>query len=119
VSVIHAVMLAVPKPVGDTSIWFDGFGTSGENRMGLHSQSTPCIRAGRQRPRLIFAHRVSRRVPKCRSRFGDQEFAKRRRPSICAVNEEASNVIAGLDPAIHLLARMMDTRVIKPAYDGF
>jgi hypothetical protein len=45
-------------------------------------------------------------------------FAKRRRPSICAVDEEASNVIAGLDPAFHLLARMMDTRV-KPAYDGF
>ncbi len=66
----------------------------------------------------MFAHRHSRRVPKCRSRFGDQGFTKRRRPSICAVNEEASNVIAGLDPAIHLLARMMDTRV-KPAYDGF
>jgi hypothetical protein len=49
----------------------------------------------------------------------DQGFTKRRRRSICAVNEEASNVIAGLDPAIHLLARMMDTRVIKPAHDGF
>jgi hypothetical protein len=48
----------------------------------------------------------------------DQGFTKRRRRSICAVNEEASNVIAGLDPAIHLLARMMDTRV-KPAHDGF
>jgi hypothetical protein len=37
---------------------------------------------------------------------------------MCAVNEEAPNVIAGLDPAIHLLARRMDTRV-KHAYDGF
>ena len=35
----------------------------------------------------------------------DQGFTKRRRRSICAVNEEASNVIAGLDPAIHLLAK--------------
>jgi hypothetical protein len=86
--------------------------------IGLLLQSTQCIRAGRQRIRRMFAHWHSRRVPKCRSRFGDQGFTKRRRPSIRAVNEKASNVIAGLDPAIHLLARMMDTRV-KPAYDGF
>jgi hypothetical protein len=47
----------------------------------------------------------------------DQGFTKRRGPSLCAVNEAASNVIAGLDPAIHLLAKI--DGYIKPAYDGF
>jgi hypothetical protein len=59
-SALHAVMPAVPKPVGGTSIWLDGFGTSGENRTRLHSQSGHIVAAAKRFSR----HRV--RWP-CRS----------------------------------------------------
>jgi hypothetical protein len=53
----------------------------------------------------------SRRVPKFRSRFGDQDFTKRRGSSH-ALDEKASAVIAGLDPAIHLLTKVDGYAVI-------
>jgi hypothetical protein len=40
-----------------------------------------------------------------RSRFGDQDFTKRRGSSH-ALNEKASGVIAGPDPAMHLLVKV-------------
>src|SRR5450631_349132 len=73
--------------------------------IGLLLQSTPCIRAGRQRTRLTFAHGHSRRVQKSRSRFGDQDFTMCGGPAMAAADEKVSSVIAGLDPASHLFAR--------------
>jgi hypothetical protein len=53
----------------------------------------------------MFVHRHSRRVPKCRSRFADQGFTKRRERRTHLM-KKVSGVIAGVDPAIHLLPKV-------------